>query len=109
MSSFQRYVLIFSRVLVAVIFLVNGLGIISQAGAAKELLEHGAPAGLASILMLVSRSIEVVGGFCLLLGIYPRVAAVVLLAFLVPATFVAHDFWRVAGTAAYIPQLINFQ
>jgi putative oxidoreductase len=33
---------------------------------------------------------------------------VALLAFLVPSTFVAHEFWKIAGTAAYTPQLLNF-
>jgi putative oxidoreductase len=42
------------------------------------------------------------------LGIYPRLAAVALLVFLVPTTFLAHSFWQATGTAAYIPQLLNF-
>lgn len=61
MDFLQRYALDFSRFLVAIIFLLNGLGIISQAGAAKELLEQGAPANLVPSLMLSGRSIEVVG------------------------------------------------
>ena len=40
MNSTQRYVLALSRILVAIIFLLNGLGIISQAVAARELAEH---------------------------------------------------------------------
>jgi putative oxidoreductase len=108
MNSLQRYVLVLARVLVAIIFLLNGLGIISQAGAAKELAEHGAPANLVPILMLGARILEVVAGFGLALGIYPRLAAVALLVFLVPTTFVAHSFWQATGTAAYIPQRINF-
>jgi hypothetical protein len=34
------------------IFLLNGLGIINQAVAARELIEHGTPANLATFLML---------------------------------------------------------
>jgi len=108
MNSFQRYLLALSRVLVAIIFLVNGLGIISQAAAAKELVEHGAPEGVVPFLMLCARSLEVVAGFGLAFGIYPRLAAVALLAFLVPATFVGHAFWQVADTASFTPQLLNF-
>jgi putative oxidoreductase len=55
MNSTQRYVLILSRVLVVVIYLLNGLGIMSQAQAAKELAEHGAPANLVPVLMLGAR------------------------------------------------------
>ena len=108
MNSTQRYVLAFSRVLVAIIFLLTGLGVISQALAAKELVEHGAPASLAHFLMLSARSLEVVAGFSLAFGIYPRLAAVALLIFLVPATLLGHAFWQVAGTGSFIPQLINF-
>lgn len=98
----------FSRVLMAIVFLLNGLGIINQAGAAKELLEHGAPTSLVPLLMLSARTIEIVAGFSLALGIYPRLAAVTILAFLFPATFTAHAFWQVSGSAAFTPQLLNF-
>ena len=108
MSSSQRYVLAFSRVLVAIIFLMSGLGIISQALAAKVLTEHGVPASLVPFLMLSARTLEVVGAFGLALGIYPRLAALALVVFLVPTTLVAHAFWQVAGTAPYTPQLLNF-
>jgi putative oxidoreductase len=108
MSSFQRYIVVFSRVLVAMIFLLNGLGIINQAVAARELIEHGAPANLVPFLMLGARTLEVVAGLSLALGIYPQVAAVALLVFLIPATFVAHQFWQLAGTASFSLQLLNF-
>jgi putative oxidoreductase len=108
MNSTQRYVLAFSRVLVAIVFLLTGLGVISQALAAKALVEHGAPASLADFLMLSARSLEVVAGVCLAFGIYPRLAAAALLVFLVPATFIGHAFWQEAGTSSFIPQLINF-
>jgi putative oxidoreductase len=108
MNSFQRYVLAFSRVLIAIIFLLNGLGIISQAMAAKVLIEHGAPASLVPILMLCARTLEVVAGLSLAFGIYPRLAAVALVAFLVPSTFIGHAFWQVAGTGPFTMQLLNF-
>ena len=58
MKSTQRYVLASSRVLVAMIFLLNGVGIISQAVAAKELIEHGAPASLVPFLMSTTEKRE---------------------------------------------------
>jgi putative oxidoreductase len=89
-------------------FLLNGLGIVNRTVAANELVEHGAPASLAPFLMLGARILEVVAGVSLVFGIYPQVAALALLAFLVPTTFVAHAFWQAAGTASYTPQLLNF-
>jgi putative oxidoreductase len=108
MNSLQRYLLVISRVLMSIVFLLNGLGIINQAVVAKELMEHGAPASIVPFLMLIARTIEIVAGFSLALGIYPRVAAVAILAFLVPATLTAHAFWQVSGTAAFGLQLLNF-
>jgi putative oxidoreductase len=58
--------------------------------------------------MFAARTIEIVGGFGLMLGIFPRIAAIAIIAFLVPATFVAHEFWQVAGTPTYAPQLLQF-
>lgn len=108
MNSLQRYVLTLSRVLMAIVFLLNGFGIINQAVAAKELLEHGAPASLVPFLMLSARTIEIVAGLSLAFGIYPRLAAVAILVFLFPATLTGHAFWQVSGTAAFTPQLLNF-
>jgi len=108
MNSLQRYALTAARVSVAAIFLANGFGIIPQAVPAKELADHGAPAALVPVFMLAARTIEIVGGFGLTLGVYPRIAAVALIAFLVPATVVGHGFWQAVGTPAYVPQLLNF-
>jgi len=108
MNSFQRYAFAAARVLVAVIFLASGFGIIPQALAAKELADHGTPAALVPLFMLAGRTIEVVGGVGLIMGVYPQIAAIALIAFLVPATLVGHGFWQAVGTPAYIPQLLNF-
>jgi len=108
MSSLQRNVLAAVRALVALVFFANGFGIIPQGLAAKELADHGAPAALVPLLMFAARTIEIVGGFGLILGVYPEVAAIALIAFLVPATLVGHGFWQAAGTPAYMPQFLNF-
>ena len=108
MNSFQRNVPVFSRVPVALLFLLNGLGIISRAVAARELAEYGSPASLAPVLMVGARALEVVAGSCLPCSIYARLAALGLLAFLVPMTLVAPSFWQAAGTASFTLQFLNF-
>jgi len=108
MNTLQRSALIAGRVLVAVIFLANGFGIIPQAQPARELAQAGAPAAVIPLAMVVARTIEIVGGFGLMLGIYPRIAAIALIAFLVPATLAAHPFWQAVGTPGYVPLLLNF-
>ena len=108
MNSFQRIALAAARVLVAVIFLANGFGIIPQSVPAKDLADHGTPAALVPLALLVGRTIQIVAGLALLLGVYPQIAAIVLIAFLIPATLFAHDFWRAVGTLDYVPQLLQF-
>jgi putative oxidoreductase len=108
MNSLHRNALVAARVLVALVFLANGFGIIPQAVPAKDLADHGTPATLVPLIVLAGRTIQIVAGFALLLGIYPQIAAIALIAFLVMATLVAHDFWRAVGTPAYVPQLLQF-
>jgi putative oxidoreductase len=92
----------------ALVFFANGFGIIPQGLAAKELADHGAPTALVPLLMIAARTIEIIGGFGLMLGIYPQIAAIAVIAFLVPATLVAHEFWLAVGTPAFAPQLLQF-
>jgi len=108
MDRFSRYGIWVARLLIAVVFVLNGFGIIDQTIPAKELMERGAPATLVPLMMWTGRVLELVAGFALALGIFPRLAALALLAFLVPATFVSHSFWLAAGTHAFQGQLINF-
>jgi putative oxidoreductase len=99
---------IVARILVSVVFILNAAGVIDQSIPAKEMAEHGAPVALVPLLMFCGRSVELVAGMALAFGLLPRLAALALLAFLIPATFVAHSFWLAAGTPAFQPQLINF-
>jgi putative oxidoreductase len=108
MYSNERYFMVAARVFVAVIFMMNALDIIGQTLAAHEMAAYGAPAGLIPLLILAARALQLIAGLGLILGIYPRISAVALLLFLIPATLMAHDFWQAIGTPLYQVQLINF-
>ena len=108
MYGLSRYGIVVARVLLSVVFVLNGLGIIDQTVPLKELMEHGVPVSVAHLLMMAARVLEFAAGLALALGVMPRLASLALLAFLVPATFVSHSFWQAAGTPAYVGQLINF-
>ena len=108
MEQWARYGLLTARVLIAVVFLLNGSGIIDQSLPARELVERGIPASLVPIMMLSGRALELIAGFTLALGILPRLSSIALFVFLVSATFVSHSFWLAAGTPAFQVQLINF-
>jgi putative oxidoreductase len=104
----ERYTLIAARILISIIFLLNGLNIIGQTLAEHEMAAHGIPVSLISALILGARALQLIAGTCLVLGIYPRVSAIALLLFLIPATLMGHAFWQAAGSSLYMVQLINF-
>jgi len=102
------WLLIGARVLLAVVFLLNGVGVINQAIPAKEMMERGVPPAIVPFAMFAGRFLEVVAGLGLAPGIFPRWSALLLFAFLVPATFVSHSFCLAVGTPQFQGQLINF-
>jgi putative oxidoreductase len=108
MQTMTYYTASAARVLMALVFLLNGFGIIDQSIPAKELGEFGVPSSIVTVVMLGGRALEIVAGCALALGVYPRLAALGLFLFLLPATFVSHSFWLSAGTPLFQGQLINF-
>ena len=109
MERLSRYGILIARVMISMVFLLNALGVIDQTEAARELAARGAPSNLVPFLMLAGRSVELIGGLALAFGIFPRVAALALIVFLVAATLVGHAFWlAAAGTPVFVGQLINF-
>jgi putative oxidoreductase len=90
----------------ALIFLLNGFGVIDQARAAQELSAR-IPAALVPLMMAAGRALQIAAGTALLLGWHERIAALALAAFLIPATLTAHDFWAYRGPA-FQAQLANF-
>ena len=67
----SRWFLICARILIAV-FLLNGFGIINQTIPAREMTERGVPPAVVPFAMFAGRFLEIVAGFGLALGIFPR-------------------------------------
>ena len=104
MKALSENAIRFARVLVAIVFVLNAIDIIDQTIPAKEMMERGVQAAIVPWFMLGGRTVELIAGFALVFGIFPRAAALALLAFLIPATLVSHSFrlssaHRVHGTA----------
>ena len=78
-----------ARVLLSLIFILSGLHKVADfGGTAATLAEHGLPA--TSLLAVLAIAVEVGGGLSVLLGFQTRLAAVVLVLFLIPTTVVFH-------------------
>jgi putative oxidoreductase len=106
--QFSLWMMILGRILIAAIFLLNAVGIIDQSTPAKELEDRGFPRAIVPSVMLAGRSLQFLAGTALGLGILPQLAAMALLAFIVPATFISHAFWLSVGKPNLQGQLVNF-
>lgn len=94
--SVARGTLAVGRVLLALIFVVSGLNQLFHFGQVTELL---AERGISPAWFFLGAAVglELVGGALLVLGLYTRIAALLLIAFIVPVTVVMHDFWNYEG------------
>src|SRR5580704_9694906 len=101
MKALSENAIGFARVVIAIVLVLNAIGIIDQAIPAKELMERGVPAAIVPWFMFAGRALELVAGFALVPGVFPRLAALKLLSFLIPATLVSHSFRLAAGTPAF--------
>ena len=86
------YLVALGRVFYSLIFIAGGLGHFSHQEIAYA-ASQGVP--IANILVPVSGIIAIVGGLSILLGFHGRVGAWLLVLFLVPVTFMMHNFWAV--------------
>jgi putative oxidoreductase len=80
------------RFLLAAPFLPSGAGkIFNFEATAQGMIAEGMP--FSQFFLLGAIFLELVGGFLLLLGFKARLAAAMLILFLIPATLIFHDFW----------------
>jgi putative oxidoreductase len=84
------------RILVSVVFIMGGIGKITgfsvEEGmvAAKHLPMPAVALGIALV-------IELVGGLAILLGLFTRFTSWILFLYLIPTTFLFHNFWAMQG------------
>lgn len=102
----ERYVSLAGRILLSLIFVISGIEkILGWSGTAAYMASTGMP--LVPLLLTLAILVEVGGGLALLIGFKARLAALALLAFLIPTTLTFHNFWVYQG-AAREAQLVNF-
>src|SRR5579885_580606 len=102
----QDIVLLAARLLVAPLYIYSGIGKIMNFGGTAARLPGG-EGGFGSFLAAGAIVVELGVMLALVLGLYARCAALVLLAFTVAATLMFHNFWA-SPPATVLPQTINF-
>ena len=105
-NGMQDKVLLAARLLVAPLFIYSGIGKILAFSVTASRLPGG-EGGLGSFLAAGSIAVELGCSLALLVGIWSRYAALILIAFTIAATLMFHNFWA-SPPAAVTAQTINF-
>ena len=100
-------VLLIGRIIVGLYFISSGIrhftNLKMYAGYAAS---KGVP--MPSIGVPASGALIVIGGASILLGLYPLYGAIAILLFLLPTTFMMHNFWAVQDPTQKMNDMINF-
>jgi putative oxidoreductase len=99
------YAVPIGRTLFSLIFIMSGINHFSS-GSVSYAANQGVP--MADILVPISGIIALIGGLSILTGTHARVGAVLILMFLIPVTFIMHNFWAVSDPAMAQMQMTHF-
>jgi len=100
----QNFLLLAGRVLVGWIFISSGWRKLMDIPAFAASMPRR---GLPTFLGYVAPPVEFIGGVCIVLGLATRYAALLMLLFMIIATFSSHRFWS-AEPAQYTNQNSHF-
>lgn len=101
----MNFIPLAGRILFSLIFVMSGLNHFS-----KATIDYAGSQGvpLANILVPISGVLAILGGLSIILGFKTRIGAVLIVLFLVPVTFMMHNFWTVTDPQAHQMQMIHF-
>ena len=106
-NSSTSIVPLFARILLSVVFILGGIGKIFAFS-----LEEGFVATkhlpLPAVALGVALIIELVGGLAILAGLYTKFTAWIVFLYMIPTTFLFHNFWAMQG-ADRLDAMIHFE
>ncbi len=109
MERLNDTLLLVGRLLMAALFLFTGVPKALQGyggGFAGYLGSMGVP--YPEIVSIVAVAVEVLVPIALILGLWPRLSALLLIAFVIAATGLAHRFWEFPEAAQQQAQMTSF-
>jgi len=93
------------RILLALIFLLSGYGKIGGfTGTAGYMASKGLP--MAEVLLAITIVIEIGAALMIIAGYKARLGAAALLLWMIPVTFIFHNFWAVPADQQMIQQIM---
>jgi len=107
-TAIQNPLNLAARLLMVALFLPAGIGKLTGfAGTVGYISSVGLP--LPTVAAGVAVIVEIVGSLALLAGFGTRIAALVLAAFTLVASFFFHNYWGVPADQAFMQQLLFFK
>ncbi len=101
----MKYIVLLGRILYVAIFIMSGPNHFT-AGAIGYAASKGVP--MASIAVPLSGIIAFLGGLSILLGYKAKYGALLIIIFLLPVTFMIHNFWTYTDPMQAQMQMANF-
>ncbi|KAA0595768.1 putative oxidoreductase [Azospirillum lipoferum] len=100
----QDALLLAARILLGAIFVQSGFGkLMALGGFIAGMESQGVP--MATIVAPIGALVEAFGGLAIVLGAWTRLAALLVAAFTVAATVIAHRYWDAAPDAMKMQQI----
>ncbi|WP_394756759.1 DoxX family protein [Rhodoferax sp.] len=107
-KSIQNPLNLVARLAMVALFLPAGIGKLTGfAGTVGYISSAGLP--LPTLAAAIALIVEIVGSLALLAGFGTRIAALVLAAFTLVASFFFHNYWGVPADQAFMQQLLFFK
>jgi len=108
-KTLETYLPILARAFLAQIFLLSAFGKITDYGGTVEYMA-GAGVPVPAVLLAGAILFLLAGGVSVLVGFQARIGAVLLIVFLVLATYFFHNFWAFEPDAEeFFQEMIQFQ
>jgi len=115
---FQHVITLIARIMLSLVFVLSGANsLIGWGEAANRMVARGMDfrsvlgsggTVLVHAMLAVAVVLLLIGGLSVLLGLRARWGAVVLIAFLVPATLIFHNFWTLGADSARQVEMVSF-
>ena len=104
-STINNFGPLIGRILLAAIFLMSGIGKIGGfAGTAGYMASKGIP--MTDVLLALTIVIEIGVALMLIAGFNARLGATALFLWMIPVTFVFHNFWAMPADQQMIQQIM---